>query len=226
MKKRLLAQAFLGSTVAVVASLASVSPSQAQGQTNFVCSRSGGVPATVAQTPYGNVTIIKWVSGYFTEAGFDPQTRCQKVSERFQRYHESGKMDYLTTGWINRQSVVCVANSRGGNCASDLAEEGLLFTLKPSSDPGDTLRNLLSVRVRATSTPLSENLRERQVYVDMKCLLKANGVSAEYEKCSSGQPSLQSPSSQSNVVPLTQPSRVSPAQPTSLSPASSNEPVW
>jgi hypothetical protein len=219
MKKSTLAQVFFGSSVAVIAGLASVSPSQARGQTSFVCSTNGGVPATVAQTPSGNVTIIKWTSNYFTDAGFNQLTRCQMVSDRFQRYHEMGKLDYLTTGRINRQPVVCVTNTKDGDCANESAEGGLLFTLKSSSDPGDTLQRLLRIRVRASAAPLSESVP--RVYVDMKCLLKANGVSAEYEKCSGSQ----SVSPQSSTTLRPESSPASPIQPTKPTPAA-DKPIW
>ncbi|HAZ48538.1 MAG TPA: hypothetical protein DDW76_34715 [Cyanobacteria bacterium UBA11369] len=123
----------------------------------FVCGKTAdGSPATIAQTPRGNVPVIRWVSNYFSQSGYNPQTRCQMVSRRFQTYFRRGALNYLTTGWMNRQPVVCVANFPGGGCATNLPYRGLLFTLKSTSDPGTTLKNLLQVRQNSGS-PLDES---------------------------------------------------------------------
>ena len=85
---------------------------------------------------------------------WSPEARCQEVSKRFESYHRDGTLNFLTTGRMNRQSVVCVAQSQGGPCS------GLLFTLKPGSNPGQTLQKLLDVRHRATG-PLNESASAR-----------------------------------------------------------------
>lgn len=98
-------------------------PSHAQ-STTFFCGMSNGVPATIAQTPRGNVSVIRWVSSYFSGAGYNPQTRCQEVSGRFEAYKNNGTLNYITTGIMNGQPVVCTRSTNGGGC------NGLLFTLK------------------------------------------------------------------------------------------------
>ncbi len=51
----------------------------------FTCGKtSDGFPATVAQTSRGNVPVIRWVSNYFRQSGYNPQTLCQMVSRRLQ----------------------------------------------------------------------------------------------------------------------------------------------
>ncbi|NJM95323.1 MAG: hypothetical protein HC792_02935 [Acaryochloridaceae cyanobacterium CSU_5_19] len=56
--------------------------------------------------------------------------------------------------------------TRGGGCLP----EGLLFTLKTESDPGQTLKDLLGVKSGA-SGPLNESSAPR-VYIDMEEFLK------------------------------------------------------
>lgn len=123
----------------------------------FTCGKTlDGFPATIAQTSRGNVPVIRWVSNYFSQSGYSPLTRCQMVSRRFEIYFRRGALNYLTTGWMNRQPVVCVANSLGSGCASNLPFKGLLFTLKSTTEPGKTLKNLLQVQQNSGS-PLDES---------------------------------------------------------------------
>ncbi len=74
----------------------------------------------------------------------------------------------MTTGRMNRQNVVCVAERENGPCS------GLLFTLKPGSDPNETLEKLLARRSQSGG-PLNET-RDR-VYIDMNHYLQ-EGLSA------------------------------------------------
>lgn len=127
-------------------------PAQANPASSFYCGvDTDGTPTTMVRHPqHGEVRIIRWVSDYFEASGYDPQTRCELVSQRFQNFKEDGTLQYLTTGRMNRQPVVCVSPTSGGECA------GLLFTLKPTSNPNQTLQDLMAVRSGATSIPLNE----------------------------------------------------------------------
>lgn len=133
----------------------------------FVCGRSNGTPATIAQTNQGDVPVIRWTSDGFRDVGYSPERRCMEVSARFQQYFLNEKLKYLTTGIMNNQQVVCVADLDGGDCT------GLLFTLKRGSDPSQVLNSLLAVRVRA-SGPLNESTS--RVYIDMSEYLKQASV--------------------------------------------------
>jgi hypothetical protein len=165
MKPRLLASLLTVSALALTSLLSESNATRAQNAgTNFVCGTWQGAPATLAQTAQGEtVPVILWVSDYFSQSGFDPQTRCQLVSERFQQYYSEGTLNYLTTGRMNRMPVVCVAEVEGGSCS------GLLFTLKPENNPSETLQRLLAVRVRAQG-PLNET--NSRIYIDMKQYLE------------------------------------------------------
>ncbi|MDJ0599431.1 MAG: COP23 domain-containing protein [Crocosphaera sp.] len=128
--------------------------------TNFLCQSWQGVPATLAQTPdEASVPVLMWESDYFSNSGYDPTTRCQLVSGRFQYFYNNGQLKYMTTGRMNRMPVVCVTQTKGGSC------EGLLFTLKPGVDPTRTLQQLMAIRVRA-SGPLNQT--NGRVYIDVE----------------------------------------------------------
>lgn len=187
MRIQLLASALAVSTITIATTILGSSPAYAQ-KTAFVCGASNGVPTTVAQTSRGKVPVIRWSSDYFSGSGWTPQRRCQEVSKKFQQYYQSGALNYLTTGIMNAQPVICVAKRQGGGCS------GLLFTLKRERNvtPAQKLQQLLAVRVRA-SGPLNES--SPRVYIDMKEFLKTAPVeSAISGNSSKDQPQLTSPS--------------------------------
>lgn len=129
----------------------------------FVCENHRGIPTTVAKTPTENVPIIRWVSDHFAGSGYTPEVRCTEVSRRFQSHYDSGMLKQLTTGRMNSQSVVCVTTIDQGPC------QGLLFTLKPESNPNQTLLDLMAVRV-SQSTVLNETTG--RVYIDFESYLQ------------------------------------------------------
>jgi hypothetical protein len=138
------------------------SPAEANPNSSFSCGSAAGVPATIVDHPqHGTVTLIRWVSDYFEASGYDPQTRCDLVSQRFQTYKEQGTLQYLTTGIMNRQNVICVSSRNGGEC------EGLLFTLKPFSDPTQTLKDLTNLRASAGQAPALSETPDR-LYVNFE----------------------------------------------------------
>lgn len=128
----------------------------------FSCEMAGSVPATVASTPAGPKTVIRWVSGYFSESGYTPLTRCKEVSERFQTYMNQGLLNYITTGYMNNQPVVCVTSSNGGGC------QGLLFTLKSGENASRVLQQLFEVKAGAAG-PLNES--SERLYIDVNQML-------------------------------------------------------
>jgi hypothetical protein len=144
---------------------------QAQAETpgpKFICGQSAGVPATLAKTSRGNVPVILWRST-LGDGVYTPAVRCAKVTERFQEYFANGTLKFLTTGIMNKQPVVCVAQHQGGPC------NGLLFTLKPGSNPGQTLKNLMAVQVGSRG-PLNESAA--RVYINMDEFLTTAPVDA------------------------------------------------
>jgi Circadian oscillating protein COP23 len=123
----------------------------------FYCGQSKGVPTTMATTSRGAVPVIRWLSTL--GENYTPEKRCQIVSEKFQTFYNDGTLNYLTTGVVNQLPVICAAQQENGPCS------GVLFTLKPNSDPGQTLQRLLSIRDRAPGLVLNESAP--QLYVNM-----------------------------------------------------------
>ncbi|WP_421654920.1 COP23 domain-containing protein [Leptothermofonsia sp. ETS-13] len=123
-----------------------------------------GRPTTFIATPTGIYPLINWVSHYFSRSSFDPEVRCQEVSNRFDRYYREGRLNYITTGIINRQPVVCVATEIGGPCT------GLLFTLKPNENASQVIQQLFNVRA---SIPGSLYVSESRQYLDVRHYIQA-----------------------------------------------------
>ena len=137
----------------------------AAGASSFYCGQASGAPATLAKTASGkSVPVIRWTSSTFNSAGWDQGKRCQVVSARFEQYRKQGTLQYLTTGRMNGQAVICTATSKGGAC------EGLLYTLKPGQNPTKTLADLLDVRTKAKG-PLNETTT--RLYLKMSDVINA-----------------------------------------------------
>jgi hypothetical protein len=181
MKLKSVTKLLLGAAIAFSAATVISQPSNAcpEGQSScapdghiderniFFCDRSHGVPTTAVRTPGGVMPVIRWVSHFFLPSGYDPYARCQDVSARFQTYYNNGMLDYITTGIVNRQPVVCVTDTTGGPC------QGILFTLKPGQNASRIIEQLFDIRAGA-SGPLYES--NSRVYLDMNKYLRKLGV--------------------------------------------------
>jgi hypothetical protein len=138
-----------------------------EGQKGFYCDTSGNIPSTVYQNAKGEKEVwIKWVSDTF--ADYDPLTRCQQVSKRFEAYRRTHQLKYITVGSMNGQNVVCTARELNGVC------EGLLFTLKPGQEPLTTLYRILDwLQGKASDPSLSESA---SAYIDVSDRIEYDGV--------------------------------------------------
>jgi len=149
------------------------------------CQMVDGVPTTVSQTKRKRVEIIRWESDAFSSAGYTPARRCQEVSRRFEAYRAEGRLKYLTTGRVNGQNVICVADRHGGPCT------GSLYTLKPGQNPSETLTSLLNVR-RGVSGPLPES--PGRVWIKFTDLLsRKSGESLQLKPAKSAVPDASRP---------------------------------
>lgn len=129
-------------------------------QDYFFCGKgSNGLPTTFVNTPNGNLSLIRWKSHFFEPSGYTPDVRCRDVSQRFNRFYNQGILNFVTTGVVNNQPVVCVASTMGGACTE------VLFTLKPGQSATRTIQQLFDVRAGAAG-PLYES--EERIYVDMR----------------------------------------------------------
>ena len=139
----------------------------------FSCGTSqDGTPTTFAQAPRGKIPVIRWVSTYFSQSGFDPQKRCEEVSQRFQDYSNKGVLSFITTGIENNQEVICVSRKEGGACS------GTLFTLKQGQSASRTIQQLFDVAYRG-SAPLEESSSSAKIYVNLKKLLDTAPVESK-----------------------------------------------
>jgi hypothetical protein len=114
----------------------------------FYCGQdASGSPATFVERSNHSkppVTIIRWTSNYFTDAGYRPWTRCQMVSNKFQAAYNRNPNFLFTYRYLNREPVICAADVRGGRCTS------MLYTVKRGvQDPILTMLRLEKVRVGA-----------------------------------------------------------------------------
>jgi hypothetical protein len=138
-------------------------------ETQFFCGSWEGTPATMARTSSGEIPVIRWVDDSWG-AEYTPQTRCELVSEKFQKYHSEGTLKYMTTGRENGQNVVCVAQTEDGSC-----QGRSLFTLKPDANPGQTLERLMNVRNRSGG-PIDQS--SKRIYINMDEYLKDASASS------------------------------------------------
>ena len=137
------------------------------------CMDANGVPATVVSTKSGKqVPIIYWKSTTFSGSGWTPTRRCQEVSARFQDYHQSGMLNFITTGRMNGLPVICVSKTNGGGCA------GLLYTLKPGQNATATLQKVLDIQTKPGSAPLEETTARLYVNFDSMVRDKAGAGAA------------------------------------------------
>lgn len=173
MKTRSFAQTFTAFVFALGATATITQPSAAKTR-KFFCGSSNGVPVTVARTSRGDIPVIRWLSTYFSATNYTPVRRCMDVSNRFQVYYDNGTLNYLTTGQINRQPVLCVARSLGSGCSE------VLITLEPRDNPNRVLQELLNVRVRAARLPVtrgrSQVSEQAPVYIDLNKYLNTAPV--------------------------------------------------
>ncbi len=151
-------------------------PSFAQ-STSFFCGMSGNVPTTLARTSSGETReVIRWVSYHFTDSGYDPQTRCEQVSNRFQTIHQRGYLDFITAGYLNGMPAICA-----GNGSSPCSSDRLLFTLKPGQNAAREIQQLFNIKASSAAAPLYESTRDSSSNsgssaIDMKKLLESAPV--------------------------------------------------
>jgi Circadian oscillating protein COP23 len=147
-------------TFATTFAIPVVSLAKAPVKVQYVCEISKGIPITYAHTPKETVEFIGWQSQAFNNSGYTPERRCQEVTKRFQKHSDAGNLRFITTGKINKQNVMCVAQKKGGNCISD----GLLLTFESKDDPQKVLAELFNVSTRVQKIRLT---RGKPIYIDV-----------------------------------------------------------
>ncbi|MBE9008544.1 hypothetical protein IQ259_26755 [Fortiea sp. LEGE XX443] len=194
MRLRLVTQLLPGVAVPMTLLLAlgfSLNEPTYAGSNKFFCVQEGNVPVTKVRTARGNETFIRWVVQDFKK--FPPAQRCKDVSARFQRYYDNGSLFITSRDNFNNYPVLCIANRKSVPCTS----ENILVTLKPGTDTGAVLRQILDFRRGVAAKPINLSGcqaitydEQGDLYLDVKQLVDG-------KKCSE--------STTSNNAPKTQP---------------------
>ncbi|MBC6424155.1 MAG: hypothetical protein GDA38_23685 [Hormoscilla sp. SP12CHS1] len=150
--------------------------SQILRQTKFICGERNGKPATMAKTSRGTIPMFLWQTEHFVPSDYDPQTRCQQVSARFQRYHTEGKLRYIGSDYLHNYPILCVADRMPGNCLTDRnGKKEVLVTLLPEHDPAKELAEVITIRDRAgepityyTGEGVAKYDAEGDLFIDLK----------------------------------------------------------
>ncbi|NCS24505.1 MAG: hypothetical protein GPI96_08320 [Microcystis aeruginosa BS13-02] len=158
MKLQTLTKTLTIGLIGVGAALTLQSPSQAQARFECLLPVTGphvGVPTTYAKIgPNEYKPVIRWVSRYFSGAGYTPMQRCQEVTGRFNTlYTRPGGIDIITTGYLNGLPVI-YSPSDGRERANS---SNLLFTLKRGENATQKIAQLFDIREGASSSPLFES---------------------------------------------------------------------
>jgi hypothetical protein len=125
---------------------------------SFNCAQIDGGPATIAKSARnGEVVMIKWTKDM---GSWSPQSRCEAVSARFQDHYNNKTLRFLTSGKINGQNVICVAQNKFGGCLPN----GLLFTIKPADNAPKLLLGLLNQSRYATAPAIIQNCVPKKIY--------------------------------------------------------------
>ena len=148
-----------------------------KGNTVYFCGNSlNNIPTTYARTKTGKrISFISWQRSWSDE--YTPEKRCDIVSKRFQKAEEKRLLNYITSGVVNKQNVICATRKYGGPC------QELLFTLRDDDKPNDVLGALLGVGSLGRGSPLiqTENGSSR-IYYDIDVIIRQKSKSTTESK--------------------------------------------
>lgn len=143
MIKRIAITTILLALVGAIASCPQQERSQNSGDnlgglpSKYYCGKSkDGTPTTFAQSDRGDLPIVRWESDYFQQFGWSREQRCSAISDKFQQAYEQRILNYITTGTVNNQAVICASSGLGDNCQFPL------FTLSPNRNPTQALEEI------------------------------------------------------------------------------------
>jgi hypothetical protein len=179
MKNKLFSVIAVTSAIAASAIAFKSQSVKAQEQVQFVCAPSFDqqtnqkLPTTFAWTSRGKIAVVRWKTNAFKN--FSPETRCQKVSPRFQKAYDNGGINFLTNSTIKQQPVICTARESRGEC------DTLLMTLKPNDNPITILTQLQEVLNGRQVGPVVHTSNVPQLYyqVDFENFLRTAPVESE-----------------------------------------------
>ncbi|QDL09190.1 hypothetical protein DP113_15870 [Brasilonema octagenarum UFV-E1] len=172
MNAKLFANILAASAIALGYFTTIIHPTYAQVNTYFCGVNRDGVPTTYARNALGRkIPLISWQRNWNNK--FSQRARCEAVSARFQTASVDGVLNYLTTGTMNGQKVLCAASRYGGTC------NYLLLTLRASDDASQVIENLRQMGYTASGPIVQSDDESHQTYIDMNQLLREERSDAE-----------------------------------------------
>jgi hypothetical protein len=120
-----------------------------------------GKPATIAENKkLGQRGIIVWTGAM--AGGWDPQKRCDKVTDKFNLNQEKGNLISIIPGKSenNNLPVLCASpSSEIQNRVITCADERILMTLRPGDNASDFIRDLAEINVNSMAKPRNHRSR-------------------------------------------------------------------
>ena len=148
-----------------------------KGNTVYFCGNSpNNIPTTYARPKTGKrISLISWQKPWSDE--FTPEKRCDTVSKRFQKAEEEDRLNYITSGVVNKQNVICTTRRYGEPC------QEVLFTLRDDDKPNDVLGALFGVGSLGRGSPLiqTDNGSPRN-YIDIDVIIRLKSKSTTESK--------------------------------------------
>ncbi len=125
-------------------SLIAPSTVEARPKSNFFCKQdNNGVWTTFTKNNLHNIPIVRWTKTI--NRRWNPQTRCQEVSKRFNSLYDNGWLNDLTSGEINNQNVICGVRRTGDRCTN----RNILLTINTGDEPDYILKKMFDLQARA-----------------------------------------------------------------------------
>lgn len=147
--------ALLALTLGATTTVAQSSYAQANQNSNrtFFCGGYKNSYATFVHYKQAGqyIPFISWSSDYFRRGGNDAVSRCRTVSDKFESEYNKGRLNYITSGRMNGQNVICTAARKGGECVAPL------FTLRPSDNADEILRKIFRTRNLSSDGPIQQS---------------------------------------------------------------------
>jgi len=125
---------------------------------DFYCRLIRDIPVTIAKTERGDIPIIYWMSDRLSTDS-TPQEWCTLVSRRFQAAQDNQQLNYLSTGIVNGEQVICTSDRVGGNCVD------ILLPLIPGSNPREIIEQLLDLRGLANGRAIEQG-NNQELYIN------------------------------------------------------------
>lgn len=109
---------------------------------SIACTPVAGVPTTAGRGFGKTIPLMTWYPSSFDRAGWTPQKRCDTVSQKLDAIRQRGQLNYLTTGTVKRQSVICAVDQPRAACSSG----NMIMTLEKGQNPSGTLLALVQLQ--------------------------------------------------------------------------------